>query len=132
MIIDIDQLKADRAAGTQGPLCGRVAINGSPSETIANRNRVARLDDLEAGYIAQAERIAELENILSEGGMWVTETTLADLTPRRDIFAVPYGGRFRGVENPRHTRLTLGVEWYGESFPPFVQMVMDFLKARSK
>lgn len=60
-MINLDQLKADRAAGTQGPLCGRVAINGSPSETIANGNRIARTPDLEAAFIEAFELLEQVE-----------------------------------------------------------------------
>ena len=78
-MIDIDELKRDRAAGTQGPwvhnvMCedvgdpyldyvsgnGRV-VAGETTETDARR--IARVPDLEAAYIALAARVKAADEL---------------------------------------------------------------------
>ena len=84
-MIDIEQLRADIAAGTPGPWVNdgptwnaiiwsdngnRIAFmahsNGlNDARDEANARRIARVPDLEAAYLAQNERIKALESAIS-------------------------------------------------------------------
>lgn len=121
MTLDIEQIKADREAGTDGPWSAFTddsaphtnIVSPSPRTTcvfsLAGRyksesdvSRIARVPDLEAGYIAQAERIAELEAALKD--------------VRHEICAGPIDDTLWHQEIPAETTVdficnTLGDEW---------------------
>lgn len=127
-MINLDELKADREGReNEAWVKARTGIETSDGEQVCTaplgfKRRILRLPELEAGYIAQCERIDELENCLTQHGLEVSDVSVVDLTPRRPL---PQDDRYL-----RHTRVSVTAEWVGERLPDFAKIVKKHVESR--